>query len=246
MLASAVREKDASALQQLEKTSAATSDAIKAIDIARDVALNNLNNAGSNGFKATRAILQEGGKVHLQRDFSQGELASTNNPLDLGIQGDGFFTIQVLLPDGTLGVGYTRCGFFFVNSRDSLVLGMGDGYQLSPAVTLPQGVTHIEVAQDGATSAVTPGSVSKSKVAQLRLAVFSNPGGLKELSGGILIETEASGKPRITYPGIAGAGDLLSGYLESSNVDITREIVRLHLLNQWRAALLQAVGMNLR
>jgi len=246
MLASAVKEQDASALQQLEQSSAATSDAIKAIDIARDVALNNLNNAGCNGFKATRAILQEGGKVHLQRDFSQGPLASTNNPLDLGIQGEGFFMIQVLLPDGTRGVGYTRCGSFFVNASDNLVLVTGDGYQLSSPVTFFQGARHIEIAQDGTTSAVRPGSASKAKVAQLQLAVFSNPGGLKDLGDGIFIETDKSGKARETSPGQNGAGVFLSGYLESSNVDIARETVRLHLLNQWRAALLQAVGVNLR
>jgi flagellar basal-body rod protein FlgG len=226
---------------------------LRALSTQIDVTANNLANAETNSFKRsivnfedlmyqpirepgtqdqTGAISPSGEFVGLgtrisntQVDFSQGSLQSTDNPLDIGIQGQGFFAVKILASLG--GVGYTRNGSFFVNSQSQLVLGMGDGYQLIPPITLPTGVTNIEVSQDGTIQAIKPGSNTQTKVGQFQLTQFVNPQGLKLLGGDIYTETNASGKPINSAPETQGAGQLMSGFVEASNVDPVKELVTM-------------------
>ncbi len=241
VMASNIDADNAVALAQLEKSSSAAGDAVAAIQKAYDVAANNLANAQTTAFKGSRAVLQEGGKVRIQRDFSQGHLESTGRNLDLGIDGPGFFRIKA---DNVGGVGYTRNGNFFVNKDGEMVLGLGDGYILSPPVVIPRGTTDIIVCMDGRVEILKSKGAAKTVVAQIKLHTFMNPDGLKNTVGGIFLETETSGSAADNIPGLGGAGRLFQGYLEASNVDTTREMTRLVLLTRWREALLRAMGVK--
>ena len=243
LMASEFDVKTASALQQLEQSNSAAADAIRAIGIARDVCLNDLHNAGTLAFKGTRAVLQGGGKVYTQQDFSHGPVQSTGRTFDLAIQGPGFFKVIIRDEVGD-GVGYTRGGNFFVNDKGTLVRGMGDGYALFPAITVPTGMTDISVSTDGVISGVNANSSRKQNLGQIMLTQFVNREGLNVLKSSIYTETDASGRPVETKPGSGGSGAILQGFLEGSNVDIDREMIRLHFLNQWRSTLLRAIGMH--
>jgi flagellar basal-body rod protein FlgG len=226
---------------------------LRALSTQIDVVANNLANAETNSFKRSRVnfedlmyqVVREPGTQdqtsevspsgefvglgtrisNTQLDLTQGSLESTDNPLDIGIQGNGFFAVKIL--DSLGSIGYTRNGSFFVNSQSQLVLGMGDGYQLVPPITLPTGVTDIEVSQDGTISAIKPGSNIQTKVGQFQLTQFINPQGLKLLGGDIYTATEASGKPITTSPEQQGAGQLMGGFVEASNVDPVKELVTM-------------------
>jgi flagellar basal-body rod protein FlgG len=226
---------------------------LQALSTQIDVVANNLSNAETNTFKRSvvnfedlmyqpvrePGLTDQTGQVspsgefvglgtrisNTQVDFKQGSLQSTDNPLDIGIQGNGFFAVKILPSLG--GVGYTRNGSFFVNANGNLVLGMGDGYQLIPPITLPAGVTDIQVAQDGTIEAIKPGSNTQTKVGQFQLTQFINPQGLKLLGGDIYTETASSGKPITTAPEVQGAGQLMSGFVEASNVDPVKELVTM-------------------
>jgi flagellar basal-body rod protein FlgG len=178
--------------------------------------------------------------ANTQLDLEQGPLEATNRQLDLGIQGQGFFKVKIQDLVGN-GIGYTRNGNFFVNNRGEVVLGMGDGYKLVPPFHIPTGATDISISTDGTVSVVNPGSVTKHNVGQIALTQFVNPQGLQLLAGSIYVETDTSGPPMTTSPGTQGAGTMLQGFLESSNVDLTHELTQLQLLVRWRNALLAAL-----
>ena len=153
-------------------------------------------------------------------------MESTGNNLDVGIQGSGFFRVKVLssLGDGTA---YTRNGQFFVNNQNQLVVGMGDGYELDPPLTIPTGVTNIQISQDGIITGLNAGATTPSQLGQFQLTQFVNPQGLQLLGGSLYQETQASGPPIISNPGVQGAGTLLQNFLEASNVDPVTELVTL-------------------
>jgi len=155
--------------------------------------------------------------IQLQGDFSQ-----TGNPLDLTIQGQGFF--QVLLPDGETA--YTRAGSFHLDAQGNLVTQDGDPVQ--PAVTIPPGATSVTVAQDGTISVTLPGQTAAQQVGSLQLALFNNPGGLNSTGSNLFLATTASGDPVIGTPGGSeGLGTIVQGMLEQSNVSVVDEFVQM-------------------
>ena len=155
--------------------------------------------------------------IQLQGDFSQ-----TGNPLDLTIQGQGFF--QVLLPDGETA--YTRAGSFHLDAQGNMVTQ--DGNPVQPAVTIPQGATSVTVAQDGTISVTLPGQTAAQQVGSLQLALFNNPGGLNSTGGNLFLATTASGDPVIGTPGGSeGLGSIEQGMLEQSNVSVVDEFVQM-------------------
>jgi len=155
--------------------------------------------------------------IQLQGDFSQ-----TGNPLDLTIQGQGFF--QVLLPDGETA--YTRAGSFHLDAQGNLVTQ--DGNPVKPAVTIPPGATSVTVAPDGTVSVTLPGQTAAQQVGSLQLALFNNPGGLNSTGGNTFLATTASGDPVIGTPGGGeGLGSIVQGMLEQSNVSVVDEFVQM-------------------
>ncbi len=157
-----------------------------------------------------------------EKIFTQGSLMSTGNPLDVAIEGDGFF--QVTMPDGTTS--YTRDGSFKIDANGSLVTA--DGYFVQPQITVPQNAEAVQIGQDGTVTAMVPGSNLPQQLGQITLARFVNPAGLSPTGGhNLYTETAASGAPIVTQAGLNGAGTLQGGYLEGSNVQVVQEIVNM-------------------
>jgi flagellar basal-body rod protein FlgG len=159
--------------------------------------------------------------VATSRDFSSGNLRTTQNPLDLAIEGQGFFQIQ--LPDGTTG--YTRSGAFHLSGDGRVVTN--DGFAVLPALQIPAGTTTISVSKEGLVSAVTSGNSTPQQVGQLDLASFQNPGGLRSLGGNMFAPTTASGEPTTAVPGADGSGTIAQGFLEDSNVSVVEEMINM-------------------
>jgi flagellar basal-body rod protein FlgG len=155
--------------------------------------------------------------IQLQGDFSQ-----TGNPLDLTIQGQGFF--QVLLPTGETA--YTRAGSFHLDAQGNVVTQDGDAVQ--PAATIPPGATSVTVAPDGTISVTLPGQTAAQRVGTLQLALFNNPGGLNSTGKNLFLATTASGDPVIGTPGGSeGLGSIAQYMLEQSNVSVVDEFVQM-------------------
>ncbi len=214
-----------------------------------DVTSNNLANVSTNGFKRARAVfedllyqtlrqpgasssaqtqipsgLQIGTGVRpvaTERNFTQGNLTQTGNSLDIAIQGDGFFQIQ--LPDGTLG--YSRDGALQKDSQGQIVTA--NGYPLSPAITLPSNATSITVGTDGVVTVLQSGSSTPVQVGQIQLASFVNSGGLQSMGQNLFLETASSGTATPNTPGTNGVGLLNQGYVETSNVNVVEELVNM-------------------
>jgi flagellar basal-body rod protein FlgG len=156
--------------------------------------------------------------------MTQGDFNQTNGPLDLAIQGAGFF--QISRPDGTIA--YTRAGNFHPNNQGTLVTANGD--TVLPAITIPSNATNITISQYGIVSATLPGQTNAAQLGTIQLATFANPGGLNSIGGNLLQQTEASGNPITDAPGgTSGMGTLQQGYLENSNVDVVAEFVQMIL-----------------
>jgi len=152
----------------------------------------------------------------------QGDLSATGNPLDLAIQGNGFF--QVTLPTGETA--YTRAGTFHLDSQGNVVTA--DGNPITPAITIPTGATSITVGADGTVSVTQPGQQAAQQVGNLQLALFPNPGGLNSVGNNLFLATTASGDPIAGTPGGSdGLGTIQQGYLEQSNVDVVEEFVQM-------------------
>jgi flagellar basal-body rod protein FlgG len=227
---------------------------LRALSTRIDVVANNLANAETTAFKRSRVNFEDlmyltlkqpgaqtaqgdiapagifvglGTKIsNTQIDLEQGSLESTNRPLDVGIQGPGFFRVKILNSIGN-GEAFTRNGNFFVNKDGQLVLGMGDGYKLEPPINVPNNTTELSISLDGEVTALVAGQTAKKKIGNLELNTFVNPQGLQLLGGSLYQETEASGQPIAGRPGENGTGQTLQGYLETSNVDPVKELVTL-------------------
>jgi flagellar basal-body rod protein FlgG len=156
------------------------------------------------------------------RNFSTGNLRSTAGPLDLAIEGAGFF--QVSLPAGLIG--YTRAGAFHLNAQGLLVTA--EGYQLQPAITVPQNAVAVAISKDGIVSAAMPDGPPQ-QLGTLELANFQNPGGLQARGGNTFLATTASGDPVTGAPGTDGIGMVQQGFLEDSNVSVVEEMVNMIL-----------------
>jgi len=157
----------------------------------------------------------------IYRITEQGTLLSTNNPLDIAIQGRGYFQIQ--MPDGTTT--YTRAGSFQLSATGEIVTA--DGYIVQPGVTLPNNTVAVTVNANGQVLAQIAGQTTPQTVGQLQLAAFPNEGGLEQLGGNLLAETPASGAATTGNPGTTGYGTLQQGFVETSNVNVVSEITNL-------------------
>jgi flagellar basal-body rod protein FlgG len=154
--------------------------------------------------------------------FTQGNFQSTGNPLDLVIEGRGFF--QVRRPTGELA--YTRAGNFQLD-RDGILV-TADGDFLEPQITIPPQAQSVTVAQDGTVSFTLPGQTAAQQAGQIQLANFTNPAGLNSLGRNLFSPTNASGDPTVGVPGGQdGIGTLQQGFLEGSNVSVVEEFVNL-------------------
>jgi len=211
---------------------------------------NNLANANTVGFKSRRAqfqdlmyqsMLQPGTASGQQTVvptglqlglgtraasneiiFTQGSFTETDNPLDLVIQGNGFFQIQ--MPNGTLA--YSRAGQFQLDKTGNVVTPQG--YPLTPQVTIPAAAQQITIASDGTVSYTLPNQTAAQTAGQIQLANFANPAGLNGLGNNLYSTTDASGDATVGAPGGAeGLGSLLQGYTEQSNVSIVNEFINL-------------------
>jgi flagellar basal-body rod protein FlgG len=155
---------------------------------------------------------------------TQGELTSTGNPLDVAIQGSGFF--QILLPNGQTG--YTRAGSFQPDAQGNLVTANGDALQ--PAINIPAAATNITIGQDGTVSVSLPGQTQAQQVGTIQLANFANPGGLNSVGNNVYLQTTASGDPIVGAPGgTEGLGTIQQGMIEQSNVNVVEEFVNMIL-----------------
>ncbi len=214
-----------------------------------DVISNNLANVSTAGFKRSRAVFEDllyqtirqpGAQssqqtqlpsglqlgtgvrpVATERIFTQGNLQQTSNSKDVAIQGNGFF--QVLMPDGTAA--YTRDGSFQVDSQGQLVTS--SGFVVQPAITIPPNAQSITIGRDGTVSVQLQGTATPTEVGALQLTTFVNPAGLESKGENLYVETSASGTPSTNTAGTNGAGSLLQGYTETSNVNVVEELVNM-------------------
>jgi flagellar basal-body rod protein FlgG len=155
-----------------------------------------------------------------QKIFKQGDITTTNNQLDLAIQGEGFF--QVKKNDGSFA--YTRDGSFKLDSDGKIVTT--SGYELDPGLTLNSDITKFSISKDGVVS-TSDTSGNSAVLGNVELARFINTGGLVALGDNLYGESPASGRPILGTPGAAGFGEINQGYLESSNVDIVEEMISM-------------------
>ena len=159
--------------------------------------------------------------VATARNFSSGNLRSTGSPLDIAIEGDGFF--QISLPDGTTG--YTRSGAFHMDAQGLLVTS--EGYSLEPQITIPNNATSVSISKDGIVSATVAGQSAAQQLGTIELATFSNAGGLRPLGGNLFAPTTASGDAETGAPGTDSRGTLAQAFLEDSNVSVVEEMVNM-------------------
>lgn len=180
---------------------------------------------GENGTELPTGV-QVGHGVRLAsigRVFSTGDRVATNNPMDLSIDGEGFFQVQ---KEGGETL-YTRDGEFKRDGDGNLVTKRGD--LILPTITIPTDATNITVLPDGTVNVTQAGNALPVQVGQLELARFPNPAGLLALGGNMFSVTEASGDPETGSPDDNGFGALSSGYLEGSNVNVAEELVQMIL-----------------
>jgi flagellar basal-body rod protein FlgG len=239
----------------------ASTTGLNASQTLLDVTSNNLANLNTTGFKTSQVGFQDlfyatlsgvgtaGGpgasaavptQVGLgvrvsstAKSFAQGPLQNTGNPLDVAIEGNGFF--QVTRPDGTTA--FTRDGTFRVDANGQLVTA--DGSLVQPAITFPPGTTSITIGADGAVTAVVNGTATP--VGELTLANFPNPPGLTPLGNNFYAASAASGNATTATPGQTGTGTLVQGFLEGSNVNPATELTNLLIAQATFAANSRAV-----
>lgn len=214
-----------------------------------DVISNNLANVNTTGFKKSRCDFQDllystlksagaeiGGGLEVptgiqvgsgvmtsatQRIFTQGDFMNTENPFDIVIEGDGFY--QVLRQNGEIG--YTKNGGMKIDAEGRLCTG--EGFILQPEITIPSDATEVTIGLDGTVTVITPGVNEPQEIGNIELALFSNPAGLKSAGRSIYEETAASGAPIVATPGEDGAGSVLQGFLEMSNVKVVEEMINM-------------------
>jgi len=214
-----------------------------------NVISNNLANVNTTGFKRDRAVFEDllyqnvrqaGGQtgagtqaptglmlgtgvrvVATEKLHAQGNMVNSQNPLDLAIAGEGHF--QILQADGTTA--YTRDGNFKVSATGQLVTS--NGAPLQPPITIPNTAASVTIGRDGTVSVELQGGAGQQVLGQIQLARFLNPAGLQSAGQNLLLQTPASGVPQIIAPGTAGAGTLMQGTLEASNVNVVEEMVNM-------------------
>lgn len=226
-------------------TSAATG--MEAQQVVIDIIANNLANVNTVGFKKSRGDFQDllyhtikapgtstaqgfenptglqigqGTRtVATQRIHSTGQFKNTTNPLDVAIEGNGFFQVQS--PTGELL--YTRSGTFRTDSQGQIVTS--DGYLLEPAISIPPEATSVSIAADGTVSVTLAGQTDAQEIGQIQLTSFVNPAGLEATGRGFYRPTTASGTAQQVTPGSEGSGTLAQGFVETSNVQVVEEMI---------------------
>lgn len=234
----------------------AAATGMKAQDTKLDVLANNLANVNTVGFKRSRLNFEDllyqikrepgipnadnepiphgiqvgvgVGIAGTQLNFGQGSVDRTEQPLDLLIDGEGFFQVRAV-QDGSQITAYTRNGNFTRNSVGNVVLANSEGSVLEPPITIPDDVVRISIGANGEVSVLQQGSQALSVVGQVQLARFVNPEGLKQIGQNLFQETDASGTPVAGNPEQDGLGSIKQGELEMSNVDPVRELIQLIL-----------------
>jgi len=214
-----------------------------------DVISNNLANVNTSGFKKSRVDFQDllyqtlrpagiaeaqgvqvptGVQVGLgtraaavSRIYTQGDFQQTENPLDLVIEGDGFF--QVLMPSGSTA--YTRDGTFKLDAQGRITTS--DGYPLDPEIAIPAEATDVSVGADGTVSVILPGQSAPQELGRIQIAKFANPAGLNSLGRNLLQVSAASGDAIVDVPGMNGLGTIAHGFIEMSNVKVVEEMVNM-------------------
>ncbi len=222
---------------------------LEAQQLTIDVIANNLANVNTAGYKQSRSEFQDllyqnvrasgaasststdlpvGLQVGLgsrpvatSRLFTQGDFRQTGNPLDLVIEGNGFF--QVRLPNGE--VAYTRAGSFHLNREGSVVTA--DGNPIDPQITIPNDALTITVGTDGTVSVTQPGQSQAQQVGTIQLAIFQNPAGLNAVGKNLFMTTTSSGEPITGPAGENGIGTINQGFIEQSNVSVVEEMVNM-------------------
>ena len=222
---------------------------IDAQQLSLEVIANNLANTSTNGFKSQRPVFQDllyqtlrqpGAQSSLSTqipsglqigtgatpistvtNFREGSLQATGNPLDVAINGQGFF--QILLPDGTTA--YTRDGSFQKDNQGQMVTATG--YPLQPSITIPNNALTITIANDGVVSVTQSGTTATTQIGTLQVATFINQGGLERIGENFYLETASSGTATPNTPGSNGAGYLTQNYVETSNVNVAEELVSM-------------------
>jgi len=210
---------------------------------------NNLANVATNGFKRDRVVfedllyqtqrqpganstqdtqlpsgLQLGTGVRTvgtQKIFTQGSLQTTGEDLDVAINGRGFFEIQ--MPDGSSA--YTRDGQFHLSEDGEMV--NATGLSLQPQISIPEDAITLTIGTDGTVTAVVAGNPTPTNLGSITLVDFVNPAGLQAIGGNLFLETASSGNPNQETPGQNGAGSLIQGTLENSNVEVVEELVNM-------------------
>lgn len=220
---------------------------LDAQDTRMRVISNNLANVNTTGFKRDRAAFEAlsyqvvtapgaasstesryatglnlGTGVRIQgtaRIDTQGSFQTTNNSLDMALDGDGYFQVQ--MPGGQLG--YTRAGNFSRSPEGLLVTS--EGYQVMPGITVPENAVNITIGNDGTVSATVPNQAEATQLGQIQVASFPNGAGLQATGDNYLIETAASGAANLGIAGQDGRGRVRQGMLEGSNVNVVEELV---------------------
>ncbi len=213
-----------------------------------NVISNNLANVNTTGFKRDRAVFEDllyqnirqaGGQtgattqaptglmlgtgvrvVATEKMHAQGNMVNTQNPLDVAIAGEGYF--QIAQPDGTIA--YTRDGNFKLSNTGQLVTS--SGMLLQPAITIPNTASSVTVGRDGTVS-IELAAGGAQVLGQIQIARFVNPGGLQSMGQNMMKDTPASGIAQVLQPGVTGAGTLMQGTLEASNVNVVEEMVNM-------------------
>jgi len=231
------------------------SSGLTALNTRLDVIANNLANVNTDGFKSSRANFQDllyqekalpgvenanadqrptglyiglGVKVSgTQVDFENGPLRSTDRELDIAIEGEGFFQVQVEDDYAEGGVAYTRAGNFAINADGELVLANDQGRRLPPILTIPDDALGVEVTTNGEVFVQLPGESEPSSIGEIEIAGFVNPQGLRQLGENLFGESAASGPPIAGEPGQDGLGRLRQRFIEGSNVNPTNELIDL-------------------
>lgn len=214
-----------------------------------NVIANNLANVNTTGFKKSRADFQDlmyqtvqnpgspstnaaqipvgiqfgmGSKLAaVGKQFTPGDFSNTGNSLDMAIEGDGFFQVQ--MPDGSTA--YSRAGAFKMDSNGRVVTS--DGYPMLPEIVIPSNSSKITIGTDGTVSAVQAGQSTASTVGNIQLANFTNPAGLSSSGRNLYQQTDASGNATTGTPGQTGLGTISQGFLEMSNVSVAEEMVNM-------------------
>lgn len=239
----------------MDKTLRTAASGLSAQQRYVEIISNNLSNINTTGFKKVRPEFQDllyeslkpagnttqtgtepinevqiGSGTELvatKKLFQQGDIKSTENPLDISISGEGFFMMR--RPDNSIV--YTRDGSFQLNKNGQI--SNAQGYLLEPGFNVPNDAVQLNISRDGVVTMLLEGSTDEQTLGQIELARFINPGGLRSIGSNLFSETPASGVALLEIPGTVNTGELIQAHLESSNVDIVEEMV--NMINAQRA-----------